>query len=114
MGEVDGDVGGYGVGIWGVDEQSFKQRTKNSALRVIQLVESLPVKTSTTVIGKQLIRCATSVGANYRPACRTKPMALWTMTRLRHGRIAARIIRQRDKKGETCAGAVVARDNTVS
>jgi four helix bundle protein len=58
-----------------VDEGEFKQRTKALALRYIRLVEALPRKTSTGVIGKQLIRCATSVGANYRSACRAKSTA---------------------------------------
>ncbi|MEB3233356.1 MAG: four helix bundle protein [Leptolyngbyaceae bacterium] len=58
-----------------VNEQQFKARTKQLALRVIRLVEALPQKTSGFVIGKQLIRCATSVGANYRSACRAKSRA---------------------------------------
>ncbi|MFQ4137254.1 four helix bundle protein [Nodosilinea sp. PGN35] len=58
-----------------MDEQAFKQRTKVLALRVIRLVEALPRKRSTDVIGRQLIRCGTSVGANYRAACRAKSVA---------------------------------------
>jgi four helix bundle protein len=58
-----------------VDEQIFKQRTKQLALRVLRLVESLPRKMTTDVIAKQLFRCATSVGANYRAACRAKSTA---------------------------------------
>jgi four helix bundle protein len=41
-------------------------------LRVIRLVESLPVTHSAQIIGKQLLRSATSVGANYQAACRGK------------------------------------------
>lgn len=59
----------------GLNEQVFKQRTKMLALRVLRLVEALPRKNSTEVMGKQLIRCATSVGANYRSACRAKSTA---------------------------------------
>jgi len=58
-----------------VDEQAFKQRTKKLALRVIELVEALPKTKTTEVIGRQLLRCATSVGANYRAACRGKSTA---------------------------------------
>jgi four helix bundle protein len=58
-----------------VNEQVFKQRTKELALRVIRLVESLPVNQSSGVIGRQLLRSATSVGANYRAACRAKSIA---------------------------------------
>ena len=56
-------------------EQEFKDRTKQIALRVIRLVESLPVTHSAQIIGKQLLRSATSAGANYRAACRGKSTA---------------------------------------
>jgi four helix bundle protein len=48
----------------------FKDRTKKFAVRVIRLVDSLPQKRSTDILGKQLLRAASSVGANYRAACR--------------------------------------------
>lgn len=47
-------------------------RTKHLALRVIKLIESLPKNRTTDILGKQLLRSATSVGANYRAACRAK------------------------------------------
>jgi four helix bundle protein len=53
--------------------KDLKQRTKEFALRIIKLVESLP--RITDVIGKQLLRSGTSVGANYRSACRAKSTA---------------------------------------
>jgi four helix bundle protein len=56
-------------------ENEFKQRTKEIALRVIRVVESLPRTWSSEVIGKQLIRSGTSVGANYRAACRGRSVA---------------------------------------
>jgi four helix bundle protein len=56
-------------------EQEFKNRTKQIALCVIRLVESLPNTNSAQTIGKQLLRSATSVGANYRAACRGKSTA---------------------------------------
>ncbi|MGJ5632799.1 four helix bundle protein [Nostoc sp. CALU 1950] len=55
-----------------MNEENFKRRTKQLALRVIRLVEALPQSRTADVIGKQLIRSATSVGANYRSACRGK------------------------------------------
>ena len=58
-----------------MNEQEFKQRTKQLALRVINLVSSLPKNTVSEVIGKQLIRSGTSVGANYRAACRARSTA---------------------------------------
>ena len=58
-----------------MNEQQFKQRTKKLALRIIHLVEALPKTSTAQVIGKQLLRSGTSVGANYRAACRAKSTA---------------------------------------
>jgi four helix bundle protein len=58
-----------------MDEQAFKLRTQRLALQVIELVETLPRSRTADVIGRQLLRCATSVGANYRSACRGKSTA---------------------------------------
>jgi len=58
-----------------MNEQEFKKRTKELALRVIKLVSSLPKNTVSEVMGKQLIRSGTSVGANYRAACRARSTA---------------------------------------
>ena len=55
-----------------MDEQTFKTRTKRFALEVVRLVESLPRNRTAEVIGRQLLREGTSVGANYRAACRGK------------------------------------------
>ena len=56
-------------------ETEFKERTKQIALRIIKLVESLPSTRSAGIIGKQLLRSGTSLGANYRAACRGKSSA---------------------------------------
>jgi four helix bundle protein len=53
----------------------LKERTQAYALRVIRLVGTLPNDGASGVIGKQLLRSATSVGANYRAACRAKSPA---------------------------------------
>jgi four helix bundle protein len=58
-----------------VNEQMFKDRTKKLGLRVIRLIEALPRGRITDVIGRQLLRSATSIGANYRAACRGKSTA---------------------------------------
>lgn len=52
--------------------EELKKRTKELALRVIRLVASLPRTRVAEVIGRQLMRSATSVGANYRSACRAR------------------------------------------
>ena len=56
-------------------QEEMKMRTKQFALRVIRLVESLPNGKATNVIGNQLLRSGTSVGANYRASCRAKSTA---------------------------------------
>ena len=53
----------------------LKLRTKRFTLRVIRLVESLPPGRTSDIIGRQLLRCGTSVGANYRAACRGRSTA---------------------------------------
>jgi four helix bundle protein len=58
-----------------MDKEALKKRTKQFALRVIHLTESLPKGQSADVIGRQLLRSGTSVGANYRAACRAKSTA---------------------------------------
>ncbi|MEO1376453.1 MAG: four helix bundle protein [Cyanobacteria bacterium J06635_10] len=61
-----------------MNEAEFKGRTKHLALRVIRLIEALealPRNITAQIISKQLIRSATSVGANYRSACRAKSTA---------------------------------------
>ena len=58
-----------------MDENLFKQRTKQLALRVIKTVEVLPKNRTADVLGRQLIRSGTSIGANYRAACRGKSTA---------------------------------------
>jgi len=58
-----------------LDTDELKQRTKAFALRIIRLVEALPNTSTARVIGNQLLRAGTSVGANYRAACRARSQA---------------------------------------
>jgi four helix bundle protein len=55
-----------------MDERTFKERTKKLALAVISMTETLPKTRSADIIARQVIRSATSIGANYRAACRAK------------------------------------------
>ncbi|MBI5950606.1 MAG: four helix bundle protein [Chloroflexi bacterium] len=57
------------------DVMDLKVRTKKFALRVIKLYQSLPKTGEAQVIGKQVLRSGTSVGAQYREACRAKSPA---------------------------------------
>ena len=58
-----------------MNEVLFKQRTKRLALSVIKMTDSLPKSKAGHIIGRQIMRSATSVGANYRAACRAKSTA---------------------------------------
>ncbi|MEQ8848728.1 four helix bundle protein [Botrimarina sp.] len=53
----------------------IRQRTREFGLRAIRLVRSLPSDMVADTLGKQLLRSATSVGANYRAACRARSAA---------------------------------------
>jgi len=55
-----------------LDAQELRDRTKQFGLRVINLTDALPANRAANVIGGQLLRSATSVGANYRAACRAR------------------------------------------
>ena len=56
-------------------KQELLQRTKAYALRVIKAVQALPRNDVAGILGRQLLRAGTSVGANYRAACRAKSSA---------------------------------------
>jgi four helix bundle protein len=59
----------------GQDNRDLRVRTKSFALRIIRLYASLPKTTEAQVIGKQLLRSGTSVGAHYREAKRARSVA---------------------------------------
>jgi four helix bundle protein len=52
------------------DSEAPKLRTKDFALPVLRLDRSLPRTQEARILGTQLLRCITSIGANYRAACR--------------------------------------------
>ncbi|MDQ4120045.1 MAG: four helix bundle protein [Acidobacteriota bacterium] len=56
-------------------ESDLKKRTKDFALRIIRLYIALPKTTEAQVLGKQVLRSGTSVGAHYRESCRAKSNA---------------------------------------
>src|ERR1041385_3067149 len=56
-------------------ERDLKQRTKTFALRIIKLYSALPRRGEAKVLGNQILRSGTSVGAHYREACRAKSNA---------------------------------------
>ena len=58
-----------------MDETELKKRTKQFGLRVMKLVGALPSDSVGRAIGSQLVRSGTSVGANYRAACRGRSKA---------------------------------------
>ena len=56
-------------------ERELKDRTKTFALRVLKLIDTLPESRSGRILAAQLGRSGTSVGANYRAACRSRSTA---------------------------------------
>ena len=59
----------------GPKSPDLRARTKAFALRVVRMVDCPPGSRSADVIGRRLLRSATSVGANYRAACRARSTA---------------------------------------
>ncbi len=57
------------------DSAAMKVRTKDFALRILRLYRSLPRTEESRILGTQLHRSATSIGANYRSACRGRSRA---------------------------------------
>jgi four helix bundle protein len=53
-------------------DSDLKDRTRDYALAIIVLFSQLPKRTETQIIGRQLLRSGTSVGAQYREAVRAK------------------------------------------
>lgn len=58
-----------------MDEKMFKARTKKLAVAIIKQVAKLPRSLAGDVISRQVLRSGTSIGANYRAACRAKSTA---------------------------------------
>jgi len=56
-------------------ESDLKQRTKTFALRIIKLYLALPRRGDAKILGNQVLKSGTSVGAHYREACRAKSNA---------------------------------------
>ncbi|HWA10381.1 MAG TPA: four helix bundle protein [Opitutaceae bacterium] len=56
-------------------EDDLKRRTKEFALRVLKMAETLPDRGAGRVLSGQIMRSATSVAANYRAVCRAKSRA---------------------------------------
>jgi four helix bundle protein len=55
-----------------MSNENLKLRTKQFALRVIRMFENMPETKTSKIIGNQLLRSGTSIGANYRAVCFAK------------------------------------------
>jgi len=55
--------------------EDLKDRTRNYSLRIIKLYNALPGRGSGRVLGNQILRSGTSVGAHYREAIRARSAA---------------------------------------
>jgi len=58
-----------------MDKIELKRRTQRFAIDVIRFIEELPNSRSLNVLCNQLLRCSSSIGANYRAACKGKSTA---------------------------------------
>ncbi len=58
-----------------MDKKQFQNRTKKLAVRIIKMSEAIPATRAGDIIARQIIRSSTSVGSNYRAACRPKSKA---------------------------------------
>jgi four helix bundle protein len=58
-----------------MNAEDLKKRTKQFALRILKLIAALPNTVSGRAVGGQLVRAGTSVGSNYRAACRGRSRA---------------------------------------
>jgi len=55
--------------------EDLRRRTKEFALRIINLFRALPKTEEARVLGRQVLRSGTAVAANYRSACRARSRA---------------------------------------
>jgi four helix bundle protein len=60
------------------EEHDLCDRMKAFALRIVRMFSALPKTTEAQVLGKQLLRSGTSIGANYREAFRARSKAEWS------------------------------------
>lgn len=58
-----------------MNETEMKRRTKDFPLRILKLVDAIPITRAGNAVGNQLVRSGSSVGANYRALCRAKSRA---------------------------------------
>src|SRR5438874_10131329 len=57
------------------DKNDLRQRTKEFGLQIVRMFSGLPKTTEAQVLGKQVLRSGTSIGANYREAFRGRSRA---------------------------------------
>jgi four helix bundle protein len=60
------------------EKNDLRDRTKAFALQIVRMFSTLPKTTEAQVLGKQLLRSGTSIGANYREAFRARSKAEWS------------------------------------
>ena len=113
-----------------MNPEELKKRTKVFALRIIRLADALPKSRVADVIGRQLLRCGTSVGANYRAACRARSRAdfvakmkiveeecdetlYWIELLIESGRVEAGLVEDLVNEGDAILSVVVASIKTA-
>jgi four helix bundle protein len=69
---IEANMGGIKPAIKPMTREEMKSRTKSYANRIVAVCSALPANWIAQTRGKQLLRCGTSVGSNYRAVCRAK------------------------------------------
>jgi 23S rRNA-intervening sequence protein len=68
------------------EESDLRQRTKEFGLQIVRMFSGLPKTAEAQVLGRQVLRSGTSVGANYREAYRARSRPEWSEWDKRHAR----------------------------
>ena len=63
------------IGAATMNREHLEERTKEFALQIVRFVSALPTNKVTNVLGYQLLKSGTSIGANYREASRAESRA---------------------------------------
>ena len=61
-----------------MDSEDLRKRTKDFSLRIIALVAALPRSRESAILGRQILKSGTSIGANYREALRASSKRQFT------------------------------------
>ena len=88
------------------EEKDLRDRTKQFALRIIEISSAMPKNAQAQVLGKQVLCSGTSVGANYREAFRGRSKAEWSERGERHYGSGERVGRRANQFISKCGDSL--------